>query len=562
MTRQSSYEILSDVDLESLPILLANGYNDKVRAFTNRIQTNKKAVQCFENVFDRLNFDGLIDWTGTPSQEASIETVEISLEEMKQFLSKTPPSYESYVLVTNHGHEATFEIGWLDPVAGSVVWDRWACCVDDPVMAFADIGFMFGIKEYQCAPRQTEKPEPPLYRYHPERFNAYRNYTTPVSNLYRQEVNPSSGILTVEQLNEVMLIIVPELNQRSMNFPRKLKQLHPQPSLTIEAEQILATAYGRFIQAGRQIMDFAPTLTEMLAKTDIDDIPLNSIKLPYASQYIHFGPQEDLELEPGWLVDGAYVEQRGISGDIRFTITAVPHDHSLSQQWYLFPEVEYSQDFVGDFRLMNLAEAIDTMLSDRLTSLREQQAKKGGDITASIQNKLSISGISMHDGTCVEDIGSKMAVIRNDIAQRRFPVYKAALKLVINALCYVTAYSDDIEHVWPEGTPYSLKQKAQSGKNKEQKRAQSKLAALGYVPVHICGKRISEQRSTQSIHAQEPGHITPHWRRGHWRNQVHGPARSQRKLIWVMPVIVGAKSHKEPETGHIYQVSSNDTSNP
>lgn len=214
MTRQSPNEILSDADLESLPILLANGYNDKVRAFTNRIQTNKNTVHCFENEFDRLNFDSLIDWTGTPSQEASMETVEISLEEMKQFLGETPPSYESYVVVTNHGHEATFEIGWLDPMAGSVVWDRWVCCVDDPVMAFADIGFMFSIKEYQCAPRLTEKPEPPLYRYHPERFNAYRNYTAPVSHLYRQKVDPSSGILTVEQLNEVMRIIVPELNQR------------------------------------------------------------------------------------------------------------------------------------------------------------------------------------------------------------------------------------------------------------------------------------------------------------------------------------------------------------
>lgn len=78
----------------------------------------------------------------------------------------------------------------------------------------------------------------------------------------------------------------------------------------------------------------------------------------------------------------------------------------------------------------------------------------------------------------------------------------------------------------------------------------SKLAALGYVPVQICGKRIAEQRAVHGIHAQEHGHIATHWRRGHWRNQVDGPARSLRKPIWVMPVIVNSKSHDEPDTKH------------
>lgn len=84
-------------------------------------------------------------------------------------------------------------------------------------------------------------------------------------------------------------------------------------------------------------------------------------------------------------------------------------------------------------------------------------------------------------------------------------------------------------------------------------RAKSKLTALGYVPVHICGKRVAEQRTHQGIPAH--GHVATHWRRGHWRNQVHGPARSLRKLIWVMPVVVGSKHADEPEAGHVYLVS-------
>jgi len=92
-----------------------------------------------------------------------------------------------------------------------------------------------------------------------------------------------------------MPLMVSELNQRSMHFPRKLKDSHPAPSLVLETESTLATAYGRFVQAGRQIMDFPLALIEMLAKTDVDDIALNSIKMPYASQYLHFGPRADLD---------------------------------------------------------------------------------------------------------------------------------------------------------------------------------------------------------------------------------------------------------------------------
>lgn len=546
----------TDPHLESLATLFANGYTDEVRAFTKSIQTNPQAVLGFEIIFDRLNEESMIDWEGTPSQEASMARIEGSLHELQVFLEGMSRPYETYVVVTNHGIEATVEVGWHDQAAGQVAWDRWTDEVDDPVMAFADVGFLFDYKDYRCAPRPVEKPEPPLYRYHPERFKAYRDYAEPVGKIYRQKVDPVSGMLTLELLNQVIHIVMTDMNQRAMAYPRKLKESHPSPSLVIEAEETLSTAYGRFVQAGRQIMDFPPALTEMLAKTDVDDIPLDSIKLPYASQYLYFGPQPELEIEPGWLVDGAYVEQRGASGDIRFTVTAGPSDHNLSRQWYLFPEVEYTQDFVGDFRSMDLATAMDTVLSDRLANLRDRQGKPGGDITATMEEEFAKSGESLPEGVQVIDKGPEMAALREDLTRRRHPIYKASLQLVVNALCYVAAYPDDIDTVWPEGTPASLKEKALHGKGKEQMRAKSKLASLGYVPVHICGKRIEEQRTTHGIPAQMHGQVATHWRRGHWRNQVHGPGRSLRKLIWLMPVLVGSKaSADEPEMGHIYLVS-------
>jgi hypothetical protein len=154
----------------------------------------------------------------------------------------------------------------------------------------------------------------------------------------------------------------------------------------------------------------------------------------------------------------------------------------------------------------------------------------------------------------VVDVSPNLAKERLEEVNQRHPVYRAALRLVVNALCYVTAYPEDIKPVWPEGTPVSLREKADHGRGKEAMRAKSKLAALGYVPVHVCGQRLEDER--KRIGMANHGQVASHWRRGHWRNQAHGPERLLRKLIWVMPVLVGASRRDDgPATGHLYLVS-------
>lgn len=134
------------------------------------------------------------------------------------------------------------------------------------------------------------------------------------------------------------------------------------------------------------------------------------------------------------------------------------------------------------------------------------------------------------------------------------------MRLVVNALCYVTAYPDDIATVWPSRAPEALKIKASTGQGREVMRARSQLAALGYVPVLLCGQQVEEQRQRIGASASlGAGHPVTHWRRGHWRNQAHGPGRSLRKLIWVMPMRVGYNQPDEPESDHLYRVSPEDS---
>ena len=553
---------LSDDEyLRFLTDLFSLGYTDEVRSHTASIQADPMAAMRFALFFKSLIDDNRIlqtpqgdgrSFAGTADQGEAIALVIRCLDELEDFLVGLDEGTPLYILMDNHGRETTVEVGWQDPRAGMVSWDRCTVVVDDPVMAFAQAAFLFETSTYRYQPKPLEAAPPALYQYHPERFKAYRTYAEGAGKFYRQNVNPASGGLTLEQLNYLMRPATEELNRRSMLFPRKLKDSHPHPSLVMEAEYTLTAAYGRFVQAGRQIMDFPPALVAMLGDTDIDDIALDHINMPYAAQYLYFGPQAGLELEPGWLVDGAYVESRGVAGDMCFTVTAVPLDRSLSRDWYLFPEVVYSQDFVGEFRTMDLATAIDTVLAEKLHILHQSEAKRGGDITAVMEQHFDKEAVPFPQDLKLVDVSPTLATERLDSVARRHPVYRATLQLVVNALCYVTAYPDDMATVWPKATPVELVRLFLEGKGKEQQRAKSKLAALGYVPVHICGSHVAQVKALHVRVANQPG---LHWRRGHWRNQAHGPARGLRKLIWVMPMMVGLKLGEEPERGHLYLVS-------
>lgn len=544
-------------DVNGYRELFGTAYNPALKAYTQKIQTNATKVDSLERAYTALyeaDNGTSFNWFGTTEQDDLLHKAVESQEILNEFLADAPV-FEQYLIVTNHGPSITIELGWMQERIGLVAWDRWTQPFEDPVMAYVALAYRFAKSKYMCAPEATVKADPPMYRYHPERFKANRDYAEAVGKIYRQRVDHATGLMTLAQLNEVMGKVAAEINSKGMAYPKRHRMDAPGPSLVIDAEQALSAAYGRFVQAGRQIMDFPRSLTEMLAKTDVDDIPLSMIRMPYASQYVHFGAQVEMEIEAGWLVDGAYVEQRGEIGDLSITITAAPKDHSLSRKWFLYPEPEFGQAFIGEYRSMDLATAIDTVLSERLAGLAKATARAGGDITENIQAEAIAQGVQIPSNLNLVDVSPEMAGIRDEITRHRFPVYKAAIQLIVNALCYVAAYPDDIEAIWPDGAPASLVNKAMNGVGKEKSRATSKLAALGYVPVHICGKRITEQRDRLAMGVNTPGGVSTHWRRGHWRNQVHGPGRSLRKLIWVLPMVVGSKENSEPDMGHLYLVS-------
>jgi hypothetical protein len=348
-----------------------------------------------------------------------------------------------------------------------------------------------------------------------------------------------------------------ELNEKGISYPRRYKNDKDDPSIVFNREIIFGIAYGRYSQAGRQIMDFPPGLCEMLANTDIGDVPVGEIKLPYVCQYLHFGTQQHLELDRGWLVDGAYIESRGGPGELKIVLTGKPINQTDLDLWYLNAEPCYAQSFRQQHSTISLDTALKTVLNDRLAEFFEKEDRaQGGGLVTKANEILAEKGL---DASHVVDIGARTAQHEIDETNRRYPVFLEALKLIINGLLYITAYPEDIETTWPESAPLAVREKALHGNAKERDKAKSKLMEMGYSPVHICGRSLKFPHQASLAATTGEGHKSLHWRRGHWRNQPFGVGRTEHRLRWIMPMLVGTKNSPgdDPELGHIYTVKSN-----
>ncbi len=134
-----------------------------------------------------------------------------------------------------------------------------------------------------------------LTHYHPFRFTAEQPWTRNLLSLYRHHTGDAAHT-TLEGYNALLQFIVQRYNNALIALPREQR---PMPSSRMLAAPVdLFIHYARFVQGGRQVFDFHPTLIRLLKFTDSNDVRIDKIQFPYASIYLSIGPQEDLTL-PG-----------------------------------------------------------------------------------------------------------------------------------------------------------------------------------------------------------------------------------------------------------------------
>lgn len=386
---------------------------------------------------------------------------------------------------------------------------------------------------------KPSRPVPAMYRYHPERFEHYSGIVTGPTRP-TQEIRST----TVEDFQMLGNAVVRQINSSAARYPLRQRVKHPQLQSKDLAGQVeLSLSVQNYRRAGSQMFDFPPSLVGMLANTDVDQVPLSMLTLPYTAQYIHFGPQADLQLKPGFFVEGAYV-YRPFDGALAITLTSVPATPQISAEWSFNPAPGFTQSYSPEVIALSVGEAVDTVLSEKMAELIKQRDAGAERLSPDMQAQAREAGLGEFSW-----VGHKTASATLAGLPAEAEVYRQALRLVVNGLAYITAYTDDVKSEWVPGTPATMIQKTQRP-GKEGVNAKSKLEAMGYRLVHLCGQGLS----SQTRGAAGDRKVATHWVRGHWRNQAHGPGRTLRKMIWVMPYLVGDGDDDTP-LGHLYLAS-------
>ncbi|NLI93738.1 MAG: DUF386 domain-containing protein [Peptococcaceae bacterium] len=375
-----------------------------------------------------------------------------------------------------------------------------------------------------------------MLRYHPERFRVTRPYAKQIVNFFRSNI--SDGIPSMVHLQELSGMIMKKYNEELMKLPFEKR---PPDTRQLSKEISYAVQYATFVMYGRNIFHFEPDLTEKFRQTDVDEVPVSALIYPYKVFYMSFGIQEDLDLwHQGYYVDGAYIAALpGLPLQIILSTVRKDVDYKDKTNWITNPDRYYYLALNIDNPEASISFVVDQALEEEIKS-------------HDVSHLPDESGVYEIDGQNIMMIDNKHNSAELDIsdAKQGFNVFKEALRLVINGLCYVTSYREEIKEQWPDETPKLLLERLTNAtKNSSRQKIRAELTSLGYTKVNFCGRTISKDKVELISSGKE---ISAHWRRGHWRNQAYGQGLKDRKLIWIMPVLV-RKDKGEPELGHIYK---------
>ncbi|HUY15390.1 MAG TPA: hypothetical protein VMX16_17440 [Terriglobia bacterium] len=383
-----------------------------------------------------------------------------------------------------------------------------------------------------------------LLRYHPNRFATSRDFFQTLYNRYRN-MKLRDGILSIDDLGQLFTKYVEAFwNPHLLETP-----LSERPSNTkrMDEEFALFCHVARFTNLGRNIFHFSGSLVELLQLTDVEDVQWGSIKFPYPCFYLYFGPQSEWGLgDPDHVVDGAYLGEVPFS-EVRkldVLLTTRPHgevdatssNYILKEdRYYYFPFEVASPDVTVGATFRHTVGTDDDFNEDWVPH----------QVSLEAQRMARQAGVDLRSRPAGETAQGQK--IRERLEW--LPVFRQALKLVVNCLCYLSSPSREVADRYPRSE--LTRRVTEAPTPLERARARIRAIREGYTLIHFCGDSLEHETPSMPSGRE----LSAHWRRGHWRNQAIGQGRSEHKLIWIRPTLVRKDKAPEGIPGHKYDVS-------
>lgn len=379
---------------------------------------------------------------------------------------------------------------------------------------------------------------------HPMRYMRTRPFAEDAVRAYMRSCG--RGMPTSNLIEIIGDLIVSAFNLAIEKVPREKRPQRATSMVTQEGS--LAVHVGRYSAFGRNIYVMSPNLLAMLDHTDLDSVRVRDIRLPFDAFHISFADNFDGSLPgPPNCIDGAYVSRSG-PDRLEIVVTsrrldAKPND---SRRWPFSRDLYYYAPLDTSNGERTFAEILDRAIGIEI-KIAADAIEPDPDMLADLPNGEAVS---------VHDVRHLTEAEQASYNSEGLPVFRRALALLVNGLCYMTAEPQDTHVRLPDDAPANLVADISQGTRGHRNRAKAQLLQRGFSFLHIIGGAISS--STRQDGAGAGSEVLSHWRRGHWRRQPHGPARAEVRLVWIKPTLVRA-DRGDPQHGHLYQVDRDRT---
>ena len=288
--------------------------------------------------------------------------------------------------------------------------------------------------------------------------------------------------------------------------------------------------------SGKKIFEFGDELTTELQQTDIHEVTADDLRMPATSFYLAFNQQQPYLLPDGQELDG-------------ILITGLLHADADEMR------ARFGGKHYGRMTMVIMGKAGKYSPTKVSLSLSVTFEKPEDTLTQACERTLAeydrmyAEAASARGNQGGAKVGQAIENMQGRFVQRR-QVFADLYNLIAGAMLYLTLYHDKGNQRWSPAAPEKFVRKTE-GQKSEALAAIRTLADRGW-------SRTTYFNVTSPAPSESGtgGNRSTHWRRGHWRRQAVGPARAERKLTWIRPILVNAHQGEGPTKTHIVKVES------
>lgn len=349
-----------------------------------------------------------------------------------------------------------------------------------------------------------------------------------------------------------------------------------------EQEREYLSTIERFRENGSSIFSFRRNLIEMLCQTDVDGLPIKTLRLPYRCQYVHLEDSDFLpDFSEDYKIDGFYLHEDTLEYSLAGSLN---HEYDPEEpkplwfpgstdEWLTYRQKWLEENQADRDRYKQFKDNIDDFDYGKdwysLLLIDFTFARKNGDSRALSGQEILAEPVlkcvlcfATHNTTVGEAVeygfreGLPTETFDQSVEHKnsylnvinRPDFLNPVVRLVFNLLAYLNWKDRDVVYCYPNGKFQAKIEKSIT--EKQRIRATSKAESAGFKKIYFCGYQTPYHGQNRSDNSVSP---RAHWRRGHWRNQRHGEELADTKLIWIKPTLVNqSKEQDTPLSGHIY----------